>query len=260
MDLRKAHMRLLLDLTRREFKVRYLGSILGSYWNLIHPLIMILIYTMVFSRVMHNRLGADAGPFSYSIYLCSGLLAWNLLSEIMNRGAVTLLDNAGFLKKLSFPPVILFGASLASAFVNFFISFSIFLVILLIIKPMTPVLFLLYMLTVLLLALFGFGLAVGVGCLNVFTRDFQQMVSVVFQLWFWFTPIVYLTSALPELAKKLLYFNPAFAFIEPLHQLFYFQEVPEAKFWLMMVGWVTLSLAFGAFVYRKLISHVRDHL
>jgi len=257
---RPRSFRLLIDLTRREFKMRYLGSLLGSYWNLIHPLVMILIYTLVFSQVMKARLGADSGPFSYSLYLCSGLIAWNFFSEVINRCTVTLLDNSAFMKKLSFSPFILFCATLASATINFFIAFSIFLVVLLLVSPVSIGLFATYFAVMILMAIFCLGLGVALGCMNVFMRDIQQMVSVVFQLWFWFTPIVYLAEALPEIARKMLYFNPAWAFIEPLHILFYFKRYPDPIFWLLMCIWVVLSSALGWFVYSRSISSVRDHI
>ena len=205
----RQYMPLLVDLTKRDFKVRYLGSLLGSYWNVIHPLMMIFIYTVVFSSVMQARLGEGAGPYAYSLYLCTGLLAWNFFAEIANRGAVALLENAPFLKKIAFPPAILFGALYASASINFLISFAIFFTILMLVAPVAVGKVLVFLLCVALFGLLGFALAVCLGCLNVFLRDFQQLTNIVFQLWFWFTPIVYLFDHLPEAAQQLLMLNPA---------------------------------------------------
>ncbi len=258
--IQKQHLILLRDLTKREFKTRYLGSIIGSYWNVIHPLVMILIYTMVFSRIMHTRLGENAGPFSYSIYLCSGLFAWNFLSEIMNRGTATLLDNASFLKKLSLPPWVLFGANIGTAWINFIISFSIFILFYIWVESFHLELFLIYFFIMILLSIFAGGMALTLGCLNVFIRDVQQMVSVIFQLWFWFTPIVYLKDSLPDLALKLLYFNPAFSFLDSFHELIYFQRVPPAFNFYLMLIWSSLSFLMGSFIYKKTILRVRDQL
>lgn len=255
-----AQLLLLRDLTKREFKMRYLGSMLGSTWNLIHPLVMISVYTLVFSQVMHSRLGPDSGPFAYSLYLCSGLLAWTFFQETITRGVNTILDNAAFMKKMAFPPVVLFGATVASAAINFSIAFGLFTVALLILKPVGIIYYLTFLLVVALFAVFGFGIALGLGCLNVFLRDVQQLVAVVFQLWFWFTPIIYLVDALPAMAHKLILFNPAYAFIGPLHDLLYFERFPESYFWGMMLGWIALSLTFGSFVYRRSIRYVRDQL
>jgi lipopolysaccharide transport system permease protein len=221
---------------------------------------MIMIYTLIFSQVMKSRLGGEGGPFSYSLYLCSGLLAWNFFSEAVSRGVNALLDNATFMKKMSFPPLILFGAALASAGINFLIAMGIFSVALLFIHPVPIDLYLSFYVVVMLLAAFAFGISMGLGCLNVFLRDVQQLVNILFQLWFWFTPIVYLTSILPDIARKMLYFNPAWPFVESMHQLIFFRTYPPIEFWGMMVGWVVVSMITGLFLYSRLVKHVRDQL
>lgn len=257
---RQQHFNLLLNLTKREFKIRYLGSVLGSYWNLIHPLMMILIYTLVFSRVMHNRLPNASSPWSYSIYLCSALLPWTFFQEVLQRNVTALLDNATFLKKISFPPGVLFGATVASAGINFAIAFFLFSLFLLVVKPVSALLFAVYLVIVALFALFGLGLGVGLGCLFVFLRDIQQMVAITMQLWFWFTPVIYLYDSLPSYAQKALLFNPAFPFVQSLHGLIYFEVLPSSQFWLLMLGWTLVSLLVGQFIYRKSIVMVRDYL
>ena len=253
-------IRLLVDLTKRDFRLRYSGSVIGSYWNIIHPLVMIVMYTVIFSQVMKAKLGINSGPFSYSVYLCSGLIAWNLLSELVSRGVTTLIDNADFVKKLSFNPFVLFGATASTSIINFLISFALFLLFLFFVHPISLGLILLYIGVVLIFVLFGMGLAIGLGCLNVFARDFQQLTTVVFQLWFWFTPIVYLTNILPEKALTLLWFNPAFPFIESFHKIVFYKEVPNLNLWGLMLFWTVISGAFGTYVYRRTISFARDHL
>ncbi len=248
------------ELTKRDFKIRYLGSVMGSYWNIIHPLFMIMIYTLIFSQVMHSRLGSQAGPYSYSLYLCSGLLSWNLFSEIINRGTLVLLSNADFIKKLSFRPLILFISTGLSALSNFGISFGIFLVFLLPLHPPSILQFLGFLVASMLFASFALSLSVALGCMNIFLRDVQQAVTLIFQLWFWFTPIIYLHEVLPPLAKKLLIFNPAFVFIEAMHKFLYFHENPPGYFWLMMVLWNVLGFLGARFVYKLTISRVRDSL
>jgi len=255
-----SRFRLLIDLTKREFKVRYLGSLLGGYWNIIHPLVMIIVFTVIFSKVMRARMGEGSTPYSYSLYLCSGLLAWNLFQEIVAKGSSAIIDNAAFMKKMSFPPLVLFGGTLLSACINFLIAFAIFSLFLFSIKPVGIGLLATFFLIVMLLALFGFGMSIGLGCLNVFLRDVQQLVAVLFQLWFWFTPIIYLTTLLPEFAQKMLYFNPAWPFIESMHQVLYYGVYPELNFWLMMVGWASASLVIGLLIYQKSIGLVRDQL
>lgn len=256
----RKQIRFIIDLTKRDFKLRYLGSILGSYWNLIHPLVMILIYTLVFSQIMRARLGHDAGPFSYSIYLCSGLLPWNLFSETVQRLTTTLLDNANFIKKVSINPLTLFTASLISSCINFLIAIAIFLIALSFVKPISIGLFLIYLGVAGLFALFGFGIGIGLGCMNVFIRDVQHLLGVIFQLWFWFTPIVYLTETLPEFAQKLMKLNPAYPFLKAFHQLLYYQSLPDLKLVLAMFLLTALAITVGFAIYKRSISFVRDQL
>ncbi len=254
------NLSLLVSLTKREFKLRYLGSILGSYWNLIHPLMMILIYTVIFSRVMKAKLGGEQDTFAYSIYLCSGIFAWNLFSEVVNRCSMSLIENAGFLKKIALPPYIVFGASFLSALVNFCISFSIFSVFLFFARPVDPLHYVLALLVTVLLGLFGLGFGIFLGCINVFLRDVQQMVALLFQLWFWFTPIVYLHGTLPEFVQKLLVFNPAFPFIESLHTLIFHNAMPPLRYGGLMLFWTVVAGLIAAYTYKKSISLVRDNL
>lgn len=256
----RQNLRLLLDLTKRDFRLRYLGSVLGSYWNLIHPLVMILIYTMIFSQVMKAKLGGDGQPFAYSIYLCSGILAWNFFSEVVNRSATTLLENAGFLKKISIKPYVLFGATFLSALLNFTIAFGLFSLFLVFAKPVSLVSYLYYWGVVGALGGFALGFGTLLGCLNVFIRDVQQLLSVTFQLWFWFTPIVYLYDALPEIARRVLVLNPAFPYISSLHKLIYYGTYPDGQDIALMAFWTFGALLLGRFVYSKSISFIRDQL
>jgi lipopolysaccharide transport system permease protein len=256
----RKNLALLISLTKREFKLRYLGSLLGSYWNLIHPIVMILIYTVIFSRVMKAKLGTEHDTFAYSIYLCSGIFAWNLFSEVINRCSMSLLENAGFLKKIAIPPYIVFGASFLSAFVNFCISFGIFSVFLFILRPTGFMNYLCAIGITLLFGMFALGFGIFLGCLNVFLRDVQQMVAMIFQLWFWFTPIVYLHDILPDLAKKMLYFNPAFPFIETLHGLLYGNSGIRLDYMALMLLWTSVFGVLAWFTYNKSISLVRDNL
>ena len=254
------HLKLLLHLVKRNFKTRYLGSVLGFSWNIVHPLIMILIYTVIFSKIMGAKLAPDAGPFSYSIYLCSGLIVWNFISEIIVQSATTFLNSATFMKKMKFPPIVLFGVTTVSAAINFLIAFSIFLIALALIKPISLPMLFMYFFVVILAGIFCTGIGVMIGCLIVFIRDFEQLTGVVMQLGFWFTPIVYTPAVLPDIVKKILFFNPAFAFIEPLHQIMYYGRVPDTEFWPIMAGWILLSCSSGAWVYHRTISRVRDHI
>jgi lipopolysaccharide transport system permease protein len=221
---------------------------------------MIMIYTLIFSQMMKARLGAESGPFAYSLYLCAGIFAWNYLSEVVMRSSTTLLENGAFLKKMSFPPAILFGATALSSAINFLIALGIYLTFSIFIKDLHPIFILCYLGCMVLLAGFALGLGMFVGTLNVFLRDVQQLTNVIFSLWFWFTPLVYLSDALPEMARKLLILNPLYPFIDSMHQLLYYDRWPAPLNVALMFFWSITSLLIGGIVYKKSVGFMRDQL
>src|SRR5690606_21937702 len=101
-------------LVRRDLKVRYAGSSLGAFWNLVHPLMMIAIYMTIFSSIMGERIGGARGPgidygeLNYGVHLCAGMIPWLLFSDVLMRSLNVLSENGNFLKKVSFPPIALF--------------------------------------------------------------------------------------------------------------------------------------------------------
>ena len=98
-----AYRGFLLGSVRREFESRYRNSLLGAAWTVINPLTMIVVYTVIFSRIMQAKLPGVDSAFGYSIYLCVGVLTWGLFTEIVSRLQSVFLENANLLKKISFP-------------------------------------------------------------------------------------------------------------------------------------------------------------
>jgi lipopolysaccharide transport system permease protein len=198
----------------REFQSKYRNALLGALWNVLNPLAMIVVYTVIFSQIMRAKLPGVDSTFAYSIYLCAGVLTWGLFSEITNRCLNIFLDNANLIKKISFPRMCLPIIVVGSAIVNFGIIFILF-TIFLIASGNFPGWSFLAMLPVLAIQiLFSLGLGLSLGILNVFFRDVGQFFGVFVQFWFWFTPIVYPSTILPERIRDLLNLNPMTHIIE----------------------------------------------
>ena len=117
---------------QREFQSKYRNSLLGAAWNIINPLAMIVVYTVIFSQVMRAKLPGVESAYAYSIYLCAGVITWGLFAEITSRSQSMFLDNANMLKKLNFPRITLPLIVVLNAILNFAIILSLFLVFLLI--------------------------------------------------------------------------------------------------------------------------------
>jgi lipopolysaccharide transport system permease protein len=205
---------------KREFQAKYQNSILGAAWNVINPLSMILVYTLIFSKVMKSRMPGESSEFSFSIYLCAGLLTWGLFVEITSRAQTVFLENANLLKKVSFPRLCLPTIVVLNALLNFAIVFTLFLIFLLLTGNF-PGLVILGIIPLLVIQItFSIGLGITLGILNVFFRDVGQFYNVFLQFWFWLTPIVYVASILPEGMVQLLTWNPMVPLISGYQRIF----------------------------------------
>lgn len=245
---------------KREFQSKYRNSLLGAAWNVLNPLAMILVYTVIFAQVMKTRMPGTGSTFGYSIYLCAGLLTWGYFAEIVSRAQNVFLDNANLLKKISFPRLCLPVVVVANATVNFVIVFGLFTLFLLLSGnfPGLPYLALVPVLGIMIL--FSIGLGTTLGVLNVFFRDVGQFFGIVLQFWFWLTPIVYNESILPEHAKKLLEFNPMSAVVVACQHILLNKQWPQwGELWFVTLLAV-LFCALGLYLFRRHSGEMVDEL
>ncbi|GGP25435.1 ABC transporter permease [Silvimonas amylolytica] len=249
-----------LGSVKREFQSRYRNSLLGAAWNVLNPLAMIIVYTVIFSQLMKARLPGASSTFSYSIYLCAGSLTWGLFSEIVTRAQGVFIENANLLKKISFPRLCLPVIIICSACLNFCIVFGLFSVFLILSGnfPGLPFLALIPVLAVMIL--FAIGLGITLGVLNVFFRDVGQFFGIFLQFWFWFTPIVYVTSILPERIRILLLLNPMAGVVEACQAILVQGQWPQ-WFTLLPVTLIGILLCiFGLNLFRKHAAEMVDEL
>ena len=245
---------------RNDLVGQFARSKLGGFWVLINPLSQVLIYALIFSNVLSAKIPGIDDKYAYSIYLMAGLLAWNLFFEIVNRNLNLFVSNGNLMKKVSFPrvtlPVIAVGASLLNNVILFIVMLGIFLALghsfswqMIMILPL--------MLMVSLLAV-GVGLILGV--LNVFVRDLGQAIPIVLQVWFWFTPIVYPVTIIPEEFGSVLEKNPIYPFVKAYQDLILHAISPS--FIDLIAACVTslLILFLSLFVFRRASAEMVDAL
>ena len=183
---------------RREFRARYSSSLLGAAWAVISPLAMVIVYLLVFSRLMQARLPGGSGAFDYGIYLCAGIFVWGFFSEIVQRSMTVFSDHAGLIKKINFPRICLPVIVVANATINFAIVFGLFVLVLTIGGHFPGAALLAVIPVTAIVCLFAAAVGIVAGILNVFFRDAAQLFTIVLQFWFWLTPIVYPVSILPQ--------------------------------------------------------------
>ncbi|MDI2592896.1 ABC transporter permease [Pseudomonas sp. 681] len=250
----------ILGSVQREFQARYRNSLFGALWPVLNPLSMIIVYTVIFSHIMRARLPGVDDSMAYSVYLCAGLLAWGLFTEITLRSQNMFLENANLLKKISFPRICLPVIVLINASINFAIIIGLFLGFLLITGrwPGTVLLALIPLIALQMMFCAGLGMILGV--LNVFFRDVGQLFGICLQFWFWLTPIVYPMSILPEWVQRLLQLNPLTNLITSYQNLFVYGQWPV---WSSLLPIFISALVFcliGLRLFRQRVGEMVDEL
>jgi lipopolysaccharide transport system permease protein len=250
----------ILGSVKREFQSKYQNSLLGIAWPILNPLAMIFIYTLVFSQVMRAKLPGVDSTFAYSIYLCIGIITWNLFAEITLRSQTVFLDNANLLKKLNFPKLCLPIIVISNAMLNFLLVFLIFTAFLVLTGSFPGWVYFAVIPLLLIQVAFAISLGISLGILNVFFRDIGQMYGIFLQFWFWLTPIVYASDILPVYARPYLALNPMMSIIDGYHAIFIAGQYPQWNS-LWYVSLLTLALAFiGVHLFRKHGAEMVDEL
>lgn len=251
----------ILSSIQAEFRTRFGRSKLGGMWMIIHPLAQAAIFTLVLAEVMAAKLPNMANDkLAYAIYLLSGLIAWSLFSEIVNRCLTVFIDNGNLMKKMLFPrislPLIVAGSALINNLLLLLAVLLIFALLGHVPGPQVAWVPLLVLLTM------GLGLGVGLllGILNVFARDIGQVVPVMLQLAFWFTPIVYTPSVIPAHLRPLLSLNPMTTIVQSFQDAMLFDKPLNIADlgWLTLVTLVLLSIVLALF--RRASAEMADVL
>lgn len=186
-----AHRELLDLLIRRELKARYKDSSLGFLWSLIKPLTMLLIYYVAIGQF----LGAARGIPDFAIFVFAGLTIWGLYSEIVSSGTMSIIGNAGLIKKVYLPREIFPLAAAGSAIFNFAIQMIVLVAATVVLGQFPLSWNLLYVpVAILIVLVYGVAFAILLSALNVYLRDIQYLVEVAMLLLFWASPIVYAWS------------------------------------------------------------------
>lgn len=255
-----AYRYFVLTSIRNELVSQFARSKLGGLWMIINPLAQVAIYALILSNVLAAKLPGVESHYAYAIYLLSGLLAWTLFSEIVGRSTTLFIDQGNLLKKMSFPrttlPAILVGSSLLNNLLLFVAMLGIFL---LLGHRFSLAMFWLLPLTA-IVAAFGIGLGLTLGVLNVFLRDVGQVFTIVLQMWFWLTPIVYPATIIPEQYRHLLELNPMYPLTNAYQQVLVYGNTPEFN-GIFITGGISLALlVLGFFLFRRAAEEMVDVL
>jgi ABC-2 type transport system permease protein len=191
-----AHREVLLNLVRKELKVKYTASVLGAVWSLLNPVVFLAVFSFVV-YVTGNQMP------HFPVYLLSGLLGWSLFSNSLSLGARSVVDNASLVKKVYFPREILPLASIGVTLVDFVLQSAVLLLFMLVTGYHVHLHALwMYPLSIVTLLVFTLAVTLWVAGLNVRYRDVQHLLNLGLLVWFWMTPIVYQGALVQEFLTK----------------------------------------------------------
>jgi len=254
----KDNLLLAISFAKRDFKERYVGTGLGQFWYILSPLIMIFIYTVIFSDFMKMKLSILDNSYSYSIYLVPGLLAWTSFSTIIMRLNTSFFEKSNLLKKINVPMYVFQLSIILTESFIFFLSILLALGFLIIVgQPIT--LSFLWMIPIMTLqVIFSFALGVIISLFTPFFKDLKEAVPIVIQLWFWMTPIIYLSSMIESKYPFILQYNPFYFFVNIYQNIFLYSKIPSFESVLLLIVMSFSTLLIAAYLYKKMINTIKD--
>ncbi len=239
------HRALITALSGRELKGRYRGSILGFLWTFFNPLLLLLVYALVFS--VYFRVQMD----NYAVFMFTGLLPWIFFSQSLNEGAAAVTDGGSLVTKVLFPLQVLPAVKVLANFINFVLSLPILIIFMLATGvPLTYHIFA-FPLVAAVHILFTFGFALILSAANVFMRDTRHILANLLTLWFFLTPILYPLKQVPEKYRFLVYLNPEAILTMAYHDLFFWGVWPRWDLLAAVCGFSLLLLFVAVSVFES---------
>jgi len=253
------HRALVSVLTARELKARYRGSVLGFFWSLLNPLLMLAVYAVVFQLILPNR-ALSTRP--YALFLFTGLLPWNWLAASLTDAATSLPTHGALLRKILFPAEVLPAVSVLAQGIHFLLALPVLLAALVagatgLFEPRIPLGLPLLQVPALLVlqAVFLLGVGLFLAALTVHFRDVRDILGTALSLWFFATPVLYSLRDVnsPRLLRALSW-NPAAPLFSAWHDALFYGRWIAPRTW----GVVTLVSLVSFLVGYALFDRLRD--
>ncbi|MFC2169808.1 ABC transporter permease [Acidobacteriota bacterium] len=249
----------LLSLVRRDLKTRYSPTFLGLGWAVLQPLILLLIYTFVFSAIIKVRFNAEDRTIDFVLYLVCGFLPYMALSEGILRGSTSLKENRGLLDKVIFPAEVLPAVGVVIAAVTEIIG----LLLLVGLAACYGVKLSAWIVFLPLLVLLRIGITLGLAwltsILNVFITDLGQFLGLLLTAWMFLTPIFYPVDLIPDYLVWLLKVNPLYYVITAYRAVILQAGIPLPEL-LGLIFWAAAISVLGLWFFRQTISRAKDFL
>jgi lipopolysaccharide transport system permease protein len=235
----------------RDIKDRHQGTILGAFWMVLQPLMMLAVYSFVFTSVFNTRWGEAGVSKDFVVMLYCGLIVHAFFSETLSRSHSAVSSNQSYVKKVVFPLEILPFIHLVSAVFNLLIGLLLICVYLLIQNHAIPLTAIYVLLVLVPLIIITAGFAWILAAVGVFFRDIGHMIGLVMSILLFLSPVFYPVSAAPTLVQNFLYLNPLTFPIEQLRLSLILGNQPDWEYWIIYFVVATVFAISGLWVFQK---------
>lgn len=260
-DLLTRHRQLTWEMARREVSERYAGHMLGMFWSIGHPLVLMAVYVFIFQFVFAIRIPDASGiPRSYTLYLLSGLIPWLTLAEVMTKSCSVVIDNGNLVKQVIFPVEVLPVKSVLASLLTQAIFMGLLVAFVLVSQGGLTWMWLLLPVVMLLQALLMIGLGYLISSAGVFVRDLRDFVVIVVTVGIYATPIFYTIDMVPSQFRFAIYLNPFTYLILCYRDVCYDGGLAHPWAWAALAAMGLGGFHYGYRVFRKLKFMFGNHL
>lgn len=239
---------LIIELVKRDIKLKYRRSFLGYLWSVLNPLLIMIVLTVVFSTMFSKNIE------NYPVYLLTGRMLYDFLKSSTNGAMKSVTGNASLMKKVKVPKYIFTLSKITSCLVDTVLAMGALFIVMIATGARFYWQILLFPIVILQIYVFCCGLGFLLAELNVFFRDIQYIYSAVTTAWLYLTPIIYPIERLdkqPVLQYAITHFNPLYYYVNQFRSLIYYGEIPSAR--MFVGGWIMafLMLVIGVYFFQR---------
>jgi len=251
---------LVAQLVRRDFQQRYVGSVAGWLWGVVHPLVQLGIWYFIFVKCLKQTMPPGSVTQSYLMFLFCGFLPWMLFQETVLRSANSMVENANLITKTVFPSEVLPVSVFLSSLIHHLIGLALALIAVLLVEKHLSAKVLLLPIYMVFVGLLGVGVGWIVSSLQVYLRDTVQFLTVAMTLWFWITPIMISETLIPPQFRFLVAWNPLSWIVRAYRYRLLSAEWPHWQELLILTAYSVGTFIVGGLFFRHLKRGFADVL
>jgi len=251
------HRNLLYNFVLRDLRGKYAGSSFGLFWAIAQPLILLVVYTVVFSVILDIRMKPGAPTIDSALLIFCGMVPWLAFAEGLQRATNSIVDNANLIKKVAFPAGILPSHIIVSTMLNMLVGMAILAAAMLALKGRISAALVFLPVMLLLQFVFTVGLAWFFCSVNVYFRDTTHIVAMLLMIWMFCTPIfypaemIYRNPTIPKIFADVYSVNPMALLVQAYRNIFYDGALPQARVIGALAAWAVIAFLIGYLTFRR---------